>query len=155
MYQVILFIHSWFRWLVLIAAVQLLYKIIKGLVTKSLWGAEENKSLKLFGEVLNYQIAMGLVLYVGLSPLTKIAFSNISLAIKEPTLRFWTFEHGPSMLMAMGLFQLGKFITLKKSRDDQKFIRIFITLILSLTIILMAIPWPFLKYGRDLFRLFF
>ena len=98
MYPVFLFIHSWFRWLVLIAVAQLLFMVLKGLITKSQWGTNETKSVKLFNEILSYQFAMGLILYVGLSPLTKIAFSNFSLAVKEPTLWFWTLEHGPQCL---------------------------------------------------------
>ncbi len=155
MYEPLLFIHSWFRWIVVITGVRLLFLLLRGWITKKEWEAIDTKNVKIFNEVLAYQIAMGIGLYAFLSPLTKIAFSDMKYALKDPILRFWSFEHGTTMILAIAIFEIGRMIAMKKAPIEKRFKILSITMMISISAILMAIPWPFLKHGRNLFRFFF
>ncbi|WP_142409190.1 hypothetical protein [Bacteriovorax stolpii] len=155
MYEVFLFVHSWFRWIVVVAGLRLLAIVLYGWIKKKNWDRSDQKALSLFNEVLSYQIAMGICLYGFLSPLPKIGWSDMNLALHDPILRFWTIEHITSMLSSIATFHVGRMIALKKSPIEKRFKVLSITLLLSMALILSAIPWPFLKYGRDLFRFIF
>lgn len=155
MYEVFLFVHSWFRWIVVFAGLRLLVIVLRGWITKKNWEAHDTSALNLFNEVFGYQVAMGIALYGFLSPLPKIGWSDMEFAFHDPILRFWTIEHIFSMLSSIILFQTGRFYALKKAGIEKRFKIISLTLIFSMLLILAAIPWPFLKHGRDLFRLYF
>jgi hypothetical protein len=155
MYDVFLFAHSWFRWMVLIAGLRLFYVALKGWIQNKSWDSSDSEALSLFNEVLLFQIVMGICLYGFLSPLPKIGWSDMEFARRDPILRFWTIEHPVGMIIALSVFQIGRMLAIKKFKIQQRFKVITITLTLSLVIILATIPWPFLKHGRDLFRLYF
>lgn len=155
MYDILLFVHSWFRWLVLIAGLQLIYQMYSGWITKRTWSPDNVRSVSLFNEVLSYQVGMGILLYCFMSPLPRAGWIDFAFTMKNPVLRFWTLEHAVSMLIAISSYQIGKFYSLKKAAVENKFKAMSITITFSMFAILIGIPWPFLKHGRNLFRLFF
>lgn len=155
MYDVFLFIHSWFRWIVLIAGFRLFYVVLIGFIKNKTWSSSESRAFSQFNEALFYQAALGLALYLFLSPLHKIGWSNMEFAYKDPAFRFWTLEHPIGMLSGLIVFHIGRILALKKFSIEKRFKVIFVTLTLSLLIIIASIPWPFLKHGRNLFRLYF
>lgn len=155
MYEVFLFVHSWFRWIVVVAGLRLLFILLHGWIKKKKWDGTDLRALSLFNEVLSYQIAMGICLYGFLSPLPKIGWNDMAFTLRDPILRFWTIEHITSMLSSIAIFHIGRAIALKKAPLEKRFKVLSITLFLSMLLILSAIPWPFLKYGRDLFRIVF
>ena len=56
---------------------------------------------------LDFQVLFGLLLYFGLSPLTKIGLENLSLAVSQPAIRFWTLSHFGAMVAATILVRVG------------------------------------------------
>lgn len=154
MYESVLFIHHWFRWLVLLIGLTLLLRSLHGWITQKTWSGPENSLLWGFDQVFNYQIAFGLILYLGVSPIPKMALQNFAASWKDPFLRFWTFEHGPTMILSMAIFQLGHFL-FKRSAPAARFKIISLTMIVVMGMILAAIPWKFLSYGRPFVRLIF
>ena len=155
MYEVFLFTHSWFRWLVVIAAIRLIFIMSRGLIQKKTWSSDDTRTVNLFNEVLAYQVGMGIALYGFLSPLPKIGWSDMAFTLKDPIIRFWTIEHATSMIFAISTFQIGKFIALKKTPPEKRFKAVLIAIGISFLFILAGIPWPFLKHGRNLFRFYF
>jgi len=155
MYDVFLFVHSWFRWIVVVAGLRLFYILIKAHIGNKTWSSVESSTLALFNEALFFQVAIGLPLYLFLSPLPKIGWSNLEFAFRDPAFRFWTIEHPVGMLSGFIVFQVGRFLALKKYSIEKRLKIITITLTLSFLIIICSIPWPFLKHGRNLFRFYF
>lgn len=155
MYEVFLFVHSWFRWIVLAAGVRILFTSLLGWILSRNWDSTNTKTLFLFNEVLMYQVGMGIALYGFLSPLPKLGWQDWPNFLHDPILRFWTMEHPMGMLLGLAIFQIGRRVTLKMVKIENRFRTLAITLILSLMIILCTIPWPFLKHGRALLRLHF
>jgi hypothetical protein len=92
MYSAVLTIHSWMRWLTLGLATAATINAIRPPKdgVKVLPGRWWDTFLML---AVDLQVFFGLVLYFGLSPFTKEAMTNMSLAMANPALRFWAVEH--------------------------------------------------------------
>lgn len=152
MFEVTLFLHSWLRWVVVVIAFMLMIKLTNSWLKKETWKGSEFSYLNGFLQIYNTQIAVGLALYFGLSPIPKAVIGDLDL-IKNPYFFFFSLRHPISMILGVGIFQIG--VALAKKRAAEKRYRILaITMILVLMVILSAIPWPNLDYGRNLFRWF-
>ncbi len=153
MYDSLLFIHSWFRWAVYLAVIYFLIRSIIGWQKKSPWTVQDNHFVWAFTQVFAYQIGFGLTLWIGLSPLTKIAIKDPALLWEEGLISFWVLRHPATMVLALGVYFIGK------SRSEKALSNRFKAYAITFTVIFLmitsAIPWPWLAYGRALFRWFF
>jgi hypothetical protein len=152
MFEVTLFVHSWFRWVVLGIALLLTFRFTKAWLCKEEWSGSEYSYVTGFLHAYATQVFFGLTLYIGLSPIPKSVIADASL-LKNPYYMFFAIRHGLSMLSGFLIFIIGVTISKKKSKES-KYKILSLTMIITLLIILSAIPWPALPYGRDLFRWF-
>lgn len=152
MFESVLFLHSWFRWVVLVSLILLGFKFFKSWIKKEKWAPTDNSYINGFSQIYYTQIAIGLTLYFGLSPIPKAVISDTGL-LKDPYFFFFSIRHGLSMILGVGVFHMGKAIAKKKPVESRYMILTF-TVIATLLVILSAIPWPTLSYGRDFFRWF-
>ena len=152
MYATVLLIHSWLRWLVLLAGLFAVGSALSGIAQKRGWGAMDNRAGLLFTIALDLQMLLGLVLYFLLSPLTRAALGDFGAAMGDSLLRFWAVEHVFGMLVGLVLAHRGRSRAraiqdpLKKHRAAAVFF------VLALIAILASIPWPGMPAGRPLFR---
>jgi hypothetical protein len=153
MYVAVLFTHSWLRWLVLILGFALLVASARALLRKRKWSSRLENLHKVFLGALDLQFILGLLLYFWLSPIAAAARSNMSVAMKEPTLRFFGLEHVVTMLLAIIVAHVGRVVSKRKSGRPQ-LRRTAITQALWFLLTLAAIPWPGLDIARPLFRSF-
>jgi Na+-driven multidrug efflux pump len=152
MYQGLLHTHNLLRWVVLIFAFVAIYRYVTGLTGKKTFKAADNLWGALYVGSLHLQLLIGLVLYFFLSPITKVAMSDMGRAMKDAVLRFWGVEHITIMILAVIIAQVGRTISKKRQADDQKFRIGAVYFIISLLLILMSIPWPFREQiGRSWF----
>jgi hypothetical protein len=150
MYTVLLYLHSWLRWAVLILALIVIAKSFLGWFNKKDYTASDNKFATFYIASVHSQFLIGLLLYVFFSPITGAAFADFGAAMKNSGLRFFAVEHLLGMVIAVALAQTGRSLS-KKAKDSvskHKKLALFATI--SLIIMLAAIPWPAL---RPLFRL--
>ena len=123
-----------------------------GLARKQPWRQAEQRAGAAFLAALDTQILLGFLLYFGLSPLTPKSFADLGTFMHVPTLRFFAVEHGVGMLVAAAAAHVG-WARGKRSPDDAtRQRRVLIGVGVAILAILASIPWPFLPYGRDLFR---
>ncbi len=151
MYSVVLFTHSWLRYLVLGFGIALLALCVRGLRGGS-WTEKEERVHVLFAAIMDVQFLLGLLLYFKLSPITQAALANMGAAMKEPTLRFFGVEHIATMLIAVVVAHIGRARS-KRKQGKARFKSVLITQAVWLLLTLAAIPWPGLDVGRPLFRL--
>ena len=100
---------------------------------------------------LDLRFLIGLVLYFGLSPITRAAFQDFGGAMGNSMLRFWAVEHILGMVIAVALAHVGR-VRVRKTTDAvrrHKVAAIFFGL--ALVAILATIPWPGMPAGRPLF----
>lgn len=153
-YTLTLTVHSWVRWaLVLVATVAFArsgYAFLRG---REYAGADGNLA-KWFIGLLNLQFTLGLVLYIFLSPTVRAALSDLGAAMGSAPLRFFVVEHQVAAIIAVGMGYAGVGRARKATESRKKHRAIALGAGGCLFMILFAIPWPFLPYGRALFRFF-
>jgi hypothetical protein len=153
MYSVVLLVHSWLRWLILVAAIVALGRALSGRAGRKLWGTADERSLQIFTISMDIQLLFGLILYVGISPITAVAFQNLGAAMRDPSLRFFVVEHAIGMIAAVALAHVGRARVRKAATADAKHRTALLFVALSLLAMLISIPWPWMPGGRPLFRL--
>jgi hypothetical protein len=152
MYEVILFLHSWLRWLVTFFLILVFIRSLSGWLKHTHY----LKSDKIFGGILigftHLQLVIGLILYFGLSPITNAAMNNMGFAMKSPVLRFWAVEHFAMMLIFVILVQLARTLSKRAHNDLKKHKRTAIFTGIALFVLIAGIPWPSRNnIGRPLF----
>ena len=147
MYDILLLTHSWWRWLVVAAAVFMLVRIAGSLFGKKEWNALDQKSLSWFAISLDIQLLLGLVLYI-VSPLMQSAMGDMGAAMRDSNLRFFAVEHVTVMLLAVIVAHVGV-IQVKKAPVASKAMRAAIWMGVAVLMIAWAIPWAM----RPLFRI--
>ena len=152
MYTLALTLHSWTRWLlVLIAAlacVRSVYALVRGLEHSP----ADSALARGFAGLLNLQLVLGILLYGLLSPVVRTGLADLSTAMASASLRFFVIEHQVAALVAIGIGHWGLHRARKAIDDRQRHRRILWGAGGCLLMIVIAIPWPILPYGRALFR---
>ncbi|KAB8039504.1 hypothetical protein GCL60_04420 [Silvanigrella paludirubra] len=152
MYESVLFVHSWLRWIISIFLILVLFRSISGWRQKTPFAKKD----KVLGGILvgftHLQLIIGLVLYFALSPITQSALNNMGFAMKNASLRFWAVEHIFTMLVFVVLVQLGRTLS-KKSKDDvKKHKTVALYTGIAVLVLIAGMPWSFRKeIGRPLF----
>lgn len=150
LYNVVLEIHSIFRWIVILTVLFALIRAITGLSFKRGYMALDNRAGLWFTIAMDIQMLLGIVLYFFLSPITTRALQNFSSVAGSSAGRFFSFEHVIAMVIAVVIAHIGRRMVQRAPSALQKHRRTLIWFGLSLLIVLAAIPWPFLSYGRPL-----
>lgn len=152
LFPMVLFLHSWMRWAVVVLGACLL--------ATSLWGYYARKALtrrdtllrKSFTAAFDFQVTLGLGLYFGLSPLVRAAFVDFGAAMKSAPLRFFAVEHGVTMIVALVCVHAGNVWARRAPTPRGSHGRMAASLALAGALILVAIPWPGMRHGRPLFH---
>ena len=151
MYTTVLVIHSWVRWLALVAGVGATMAAMRGKVqgTNSLadrWG--------LFAMMaLDIQMLLGLLLYLVVSPNMLEIRAHFGEAMKNPQLRFWAVEHVTAMFAAVVIVHVGRVLARKAPTPGAKRTRLLVSFGIATLLMFLATPWPGLRAGRPLFRI--
>ena len=142
MYPFLLFIHSIFRWLVLISLVYGLYRSIFGYSRKSTFTGRDNTIRHITATIAHIQLSIGYILYFQ-SPIISYFRNNYHEASKQFDLLFFGMIHITLMTLSIILITIGSSVAKRKEADRDKFKTMAIFWGLALIIILIAIPWPF------------
>jgi hypothetical protein len=154
MFPVLLTLHSWVRWLVLMSLVVV--------IVRGYWGFRMNRSFSrwdtrarvLTVTIAHTQFLLGLVLY-SFSPIVDYFLQNFNTAVHMREIRFFGLEHITMMVIAVGVLTIGSIKTKKKQTDREKFKTMLTWFTVALLIIFLSIPWSFSPFtSRPLFRPF-
>ncbi|HWV67922.1 hypothetical protein [Chitinophaga sp.] len=152
MYQSLTFIHSLFRWLVLISLVYAVYRAGKGYFTGAIFSKTDNLVRHWTATIAHVQLLIGITFYFH-SPVIRYFLSNFSTAGKSFDLVFFGMIHSTLMLLSIILITIGSALAKRKATDKEKFKTMLLWYAIALIIIFMAIPWPFSPFAhRPYFR---
>ena len=151
MYVAIVIIHSWLRWLVLLAGINALLRAIGGARSGRSWLPGDEQAGRWLIILFDIQFLLGLMLYAGLSPETQRAFSDFGAAMRDAAQRFWAVEHITGMVVAAALLHIGR-ARARKAPEVKRHRIVAIFFGLALLAVLLSIPWPGTPAGRPLFR---
>src|SRR6266545_3852023 len=102
MYSTVLTVHSYIRWVALVAGVGATLAALRGKTdTADRWALAAVTTLDI-------QMLLGLILYLALSPFTTEALQNFSAAMRNPPLRYWAVEHISLMFAAVIAAHVGR-----------------------------------------------
>jgi heme A synthase len=140
-YGITLFLHSWTRWALLLAAVLIIVQAFRGWSGTQVWDDGKAKLSAAFVHLSSLQLVLGLLLYGVFSPLTASAMSDMGAAMRDSTLRFWAVEHITMMTIAIALAHIGSGRIRKGADDKAKHRAAAIFFTLALVIMISSIPW--------------
>jgi hypothetical protein len=149
LYLTILTLHSWVRWLVVIAGVAAFARAVSG--GRRPWTRADDRLGFWFVMLLDLQFLIGLALYAWLSPITHEAFRDIGAAMKSAGLRFWAVEHIFGMLIALALAHVCR-ARIRKADPYRRHRVAAIFFGLALVAMFASIPWPGTPNARPLLR---
>ena len=147
MYSFVLFLHSWLRWIAILAGIGATAAAIS-----SSSGSGSDRPGLLFMISMDLQMLLGLLLYAFLSPTTAAIFKDFGAAMKDPVARFWAVEHVTIMLAAVVLAHVGRVLGRKAATPGAKRTRLIVCFGLSTLLMIAGTPWPGMRAGRPLFR---
>ena len=151
MYTTILALHSWIRWIALIAGIGATILAMRGSS-----GPEGESRLDRWGlalvTALDVQMLLGLIMYFAVSPIMNAIRADFGASMKDPASRFWAVEHIAGMFVAVVLVHVGRVLGRKATNPDSKRMKLFVCFGIATVLMLLSIPWPGLRAGRPLFR---
>ncbi|WP_437279299.1 hypothetical protein WME90_01715 [Sorangium sp. So ce375] len=152
-YSFVLTAHSWLRWVVLLLGLVALARSVRGWTQRGPWTATDRKVGTAFVGSLDLQFLLGLLLYTALSPLRPTSLAALKAAMPIAALRFFAVEHVFTMIVAVAVAHIA-WARAKRAQDPTaQHRRTALGVLFTLLIVLAAIPWPFMAYGRPLLRL--
>jgi|SRR6185503_8319059 len=151
MYSSLLTLHSWLRWIVILAGLVAFIRAASGASGRRSWRPSDDRAGFWFTVALDTQFTLGLVMYFFASVITAAAMKDFGEAMRNPALRFWAIEHPFGMLVGIALAHIGR----ARARKADSFRRHRVAAIffgLALLVILASIPWPFTPTPRPWLR---
>ena len=152
MYDLLLFAHSWLRWLVLLAGLAAVVRAVSGVNTRRPWTPLDDRGGMWFTAALDLQLLIGLVLYAFLSPVTQSAFVDMAAAMRAAPVRFFTVEHPVGIIVSIALAHVGRARIRKALDSESRHKRALVFFGLALLVLLLSMPWPIGPGARSLFR---
>ena len=153
MYSLVLILHSFVRWEVVVLTLVAFARGVRGWSSGASW-SETDRKVSLFLTIsVDLQLLLGLALYFGLSPYTRLMLSDPAAVMKDATLRFFSVEHVSVMLLAVAFAHIGKVRAARAATDTARHRSAALWFGLALLAILLATPWPFSSQSRPLLRL--
>lgn len=145
MYEIFVFFHSIFRWLVLISLIYAIGSSIQGVLTKRTYTRADGLARSLATTISHTQLLLGFTLYFVLSPITQYFMKSGSGGNSD--IWFFGIYHIAMMLGSIVVMTIGGSIAKRAASDHAKFKTIAIYFSIALVLILLAIPWfrPFFR----------
>jgi predicted nucleic acid-binding Zn ribbon protein len=154
MYLILLVLHSYWRWVVLLSLVYAIYRGIRGFSGAIPFTKTDNLLRHTTATTAHVQLLLGYLLYVT-SSMVSYFRSHYAEASRNATMQFFGLTHVLLMTIAIVLITIGSSVAKRQQTDRAKFRTMTIWFVLALLVIFVAIPWPFSPLAnRPYFRLF-
>ena len=140
MFQTLLFLHSFFRWLVLASLVFAICRSIQGYWLQSIFTKSDDTLRHLTATIAHIQLLSGILIYTQ-SPTVHYFLAHPIAGFNDAV--FFGLIHILLMLLSIIILTIGSAKAKRKPTDRTKFKTMMIWFSIALLIILIAIPWPF------------
>jgi hypothetical protein len=152
LYTVLLFLHSWVRWGVVVFGLLALAGSLSGWLRRRDWTRADRRLQLLFVSAFDLQLLLGMTLYFGPSPLTPRSLESLQANLSVAFLRFFSLEHPLLMLLALTAAHMASALSRRAEVATARHRVWTIGLLIALLLVALGIPWPGLSHGRPLFR---
>src|SRR2546423_10514041 len=144
MYNFLLLVHNFMRWVILLLLVIAIIKSFVGMTNNQQFTSGD-RQLSLW-----LMISAHLTLLIGLYQWLAGRYGILTTSLppgtnlmKDPFYRFYWIEHPVGMILAITLITIGRAQSKKNILDVVKHKRSFWYYLLALIIIIATVPWPF------------
>ncbi|OQP58818.1 hypothetical protein [Niastella populi] len=145
MYKSLIYLHSFFRWFVLISLIIAVSKALRGYFSNAAFTKSDNAIRHITATIAHLQLMIGMVLYFQ-SPFIKYF---LKYGAREGfAYLFFGVIHSTLMLVAIVIVTIGSAMAKRKKTDKEKFRTMLLWYSLALAIIFIAIPWPFSPFAN-------
>jgi uncharacterized membrane protein YhaH (DUF805 family) len=153
MYNGLVHLHNFLRWVVLILLIVAIVRHLMGMTGKKAYSSGDRKTDLFLMISAHIQLTLGLVLWFMSDLGLKLIRSteDFGSLMKDAVARFWTMEHFIGMVIAVVLITVGRGATKKNIADASKHSKAFWFYLIALILILLLIPWPGKEVARPLF----
>jgi cytochrome c biogenesis factor len=149
MHTTILMVHSWLRWVALVAGVAATIAALRDNTAPPAASRADRWGLILMA-TLDLQMLLGLVMYFTVT--LPSMQGHMAEVMKDAGSRFFAVEHITMMMGAVILTHVGRVLARKSATADSKKMKLLICFGMATALMLLAIPWPGMRGGRPLFR---
>ncbi|MGA2255942.1 MAG: hypothetical protein ABSG53_14955 [Thermoguttaceae bacterium] len=148
-YKATLHLHNLTWWIILFSGLWAIFRVWRGYLAQSSWTRHERLAGLVFSSALATQLLIGLALY-SQSPVVRPLFVGGAAGLDRLAATFFGLIHPLTMFTAVVLGQVGFSVSKRLSDDRRKYRIAVICYTAALVVLLLAVPWPFLSYGRSL-----
>jgi hypothetical protein len=124
-----------------------------GFAARRGWSLRDAALARAWVAAIDVQVLLGMLLYFFASPQAAIARQSLRWAWADPSLRFFGIQH-PLAMLAVAASTHVSWVWARRTdgATRERFRRLGLGVLGTLVLILAAIPWPSLTYGRPLAR---
>ncbi|HVP69444.1 MAG TPA: hypothetical protein VMT17_19505 [Anaeromyxobacteraceae bacterium] len=150
MYSIVLALHSLVRWAVVAGALS------AAAVSATAWlsGRSATRASRVSGVAFvaaaDAQVLLGLLLYFFFSPFAPAALAHPVASLTEAGFRYWFFLHPVPAIGSAFLAHLGRILSRRGEEGDARRRQLAAVYGAAVVLLAVAIPWPFLAFGRPL-----
>ena len=153
MYSVLLLIHSWWRWAVLLSLLLSLYRAYRGWLARRPFTPFDNSLRHNTATVAHVQLILGYGLYY-FSPVVHAYFTPPPAGPRPVQPPFFAVWHVLIMTTAIVVLTIGSALAKRRPTAAAKFRTMALWFTAALLLVLLAVPWPFAPWAaRPYFRL--
>ena len=152
-YGVLRLVHSYWRWVVVLAGLVVLVRSAAALRSARPWSAADNRASVLFVSAVDLQFLLGIILYFGFSPFWTALRTQPHQVMHDAATRFAAVEHPFGMIVALVIVHIGRVRARRAADDRGKQRALFVSTLLFFVLVLASVPWSWRSVvGRPLFR---
>lgn len=152
-HEFMLTIHAYLRWGVLVAGLLSWAASLHGWGSGRRWTFADERMASAMVMWVDLQLVVGLLLYLWLSPMSEAVFrAGLRATVTSPPLLFFGVLHPCLMILGFLLVHVVRVRGKKASTDRERFRVMSLGLSLWGLLVTLAIPWPWMPWGRSLFR---
>jgi hypothetical protein len=148
-YKALLHLHNLTWWIILISGLWANFRVWRGHLAETPWTRRERLAGLVFSSALATQLLIGLTLYFN-SPIVQDLLAGKVVGADRLKATFFGIMHPLTMFTAVVLGQVGFSVAKRLSDDRRKYQMAAMCYTAALVVLLLAVPWPFLSYGRSL-----
>ena len=150
MYEGLLHLHNFGRWVVLILLLVALVKSFNGMSGNKPFTNGDKKTGLFLMISAHIMLLIGLYQWFVRMGLPLIQQYGMKAVMQNAQQRFWAVEHITGMLIGIILITIGRGSAKKNISDKAKHSRSFWFYLIAFIIIVASVPWPFREVGRPL-----
>lgn len=150
MYLVLLTLHSWGRWAVLLGLLWGIGRAYRGWRGARPFTPLDNTVRLSVATLAHVQLTLGYLLYFQ-SPVVR-SF-HLRDAVHDPGALFFGLQHVLAMTVAVVVLTIGSALAKRRASSPEQFRTMALWFTAALLLLFLAIPWPFLPWAqRPYFR---